>query len=475
MPISGSAVHRQLMDLYAQGQTRLNEVRGSTPCTQAQRDELNHTRDDALLTLAEYYLPELTHDAIRRTWGDVRGGVSEVLSLKEEHQRRLQETLEELSTQRLAVENELVQLNERLDQAQASQERVSGQVESELRKDPNFVQLSDRAAVAEAALERAEANFAEIDQDAARKLPAFNESVLFRYLYDQGFGTNRYNQRGFTRRADRYLASFINYRKARESYEFLRKTPEQMRTIIDEDRGALNIVMDELERLRDRVATEHGLPSVIEQLRELSQEREQLLERLNKLQVETEQVGHELSDLEQTKGPYYREAIQRFRGMLARLSSSELRQRADDTADITDDQIVARILGVETDMKQLDHAAEQRDQQISQMQAMVDALGRLIQQFRVAGYDSAQAQFADTLDIAGRLYRAQQDQDIDNLWEELRRSHRRGPSTIDKISNVATHPMTQVLVNAMAHAAAGALTEHARRAGHRRGRRYGRF
>ena len=41
-----------------------------------------------------------------------------------------------------------------------------------------FVLLSDRAAVAEASLERAEANLQEIDQDSARKLPAYEDSTL---------------------------------------------------------------------------------------------------------------------------------------------------------------------------------------------------------------------------------------------------------------------------------------------------------
>ena len=43
-----------------------------------------------------------------------------------------------------------------------------------------------------------------------------------------------------------------------------------------------------------------------------------------------------------------------------------------------------------------------------------------------------------------------------------------GPSTMDKITQVATHPITQVLINAMAHAAGSAMEAHARRAGERR-------
>jgi uncharacterized membrane protein len=45
---------------------------------------------------------------------------------------------------------------------------------------------------------------------------------------------------------------------------------------------------------------------------------------------------------------------------------------------------------------------------------------------------------------------------------------------MDQITQVATHPMTQVLINAMAHAAAGALQAQARDAGERRASRQSR-
>ena len=105
------------------------------------------------------------------------------------------------------------------------------------------------------------------------------------------------------------------------------------------------------------------------------------------------------------------------------------------------------------------------------MQEMVDALGRLIQRFRTAGYDSSRAQFLGSMDVVQELHRASDERDVEDLWDEIRRAHSWGPTTMDKITKVATHPMTQVLINAMAHAAAGAMSDHARRAGHRRGRR----
>tara|TARA_R110002049_G_scaffold4601_5_gene32437 strand:- start:623968 stop:625449 length:1482 start_codon:yes stop_codon:yes gene_type:complete len=475
MPISGPVVHRQLMDSFKQGQARLEQVRGQTSDTHELREELDDSRGDALVRLAEYYLPELTREAISNTWTEVRNGVSQVLLRKEDHRRHLHETLSDVNSRRGAADESLVTITRQLDEAVGDQQQVAKQVETQLQNDKDFVTLADRAAVAEAALERAEANLAEIEQDSTHKLPGFQQSALFQYLYDRGFGTPQYTKRGFTRRMDRWLAKYIDYRKARESYEFLRKTPEQMRTIIAEDRTALDTVMDELERKRDTIAEQLGLPEKVKISTELLEQRDEMLVKLDELGKETQHVEHELSELEQTRGPYYREAIQLFREMLDRVDSRDLEQRARATREMTDDQIVARLQGVEAEIDQLDDAAQHRRSQIDQMQRMLDALGRLIQRFRTAGYDSSRAQFVGSLDVVEGLRRAQSEHEVEDLWQTIRQAHSWGPTTMDKITQVATHPMTQVLINAMAHAAAGAMSDHARRAGHRRGRRYPRW
>jgi hypothetical protein len=111
--------------------------------------------------------------------------------------------------------------------------------------------------------------------------------------------------------------------------------------------------------------------------------------------------------------------------------------------------------------------------ELQQSQLVHEAVGRLIQRFRASGYDRAHCQFSDALDLIGSIDRIRRPADVDALWDSLRRTQNWGPTTMDKITAVATHPMTQVMVNAMAHAAAGAMSEHARRAGQRTDRRRG--
>ena len=134
MPISGPVVHQQLMDAYARTQARLDAERESVLSAKDKRDQLDDERGDALKSLAEHYLPELTKDAINETWGEVRDAVSEILSRKEDQSRRLHEELANLSDKRKLAEDQLVEINGELDEAKNAQQSVASEVERRFKK-----------------------------------------------------------------------------------------------------------------------------------------------------------------------------------------------------------------------------------------------------------------------------------------------------------------------------------------------------
>jgi hypothetical protein len=90
------------------------------------------------------------------------------------------------------------------------------------------------------------------------------------YLYKRGYLTPQYEHRGMTRSMDQWLGRYINYRDARQGYEFLKSTPVHMKEVIAEDRAALNTVLDELEQQRDAVAARRGLPQAIQKVADLT-------------------------------------------------------------------------------------------------------------------------------------------------------------------------------------------------------------
>ena len=465
MSIPGPAVHQQLLDAYAKVQSYLESERDSILNAKGQRDELADDRNHALDSLAQHYLPELTPDAISQTWVEVRDRMTQILRRKEDHVRRLDLELGELDQRRKKLDQQLITINETFDAARRTQDEIARKVEQELGADADFRELADRAAMAESALERAEANLQEIDQESARKLPAYDDSSLFRYLYDRGYGTEKYRSRGLTRQMDRWLARYIDYSRARQSYDFLSQTPDHMRRIIAEDREALRTVMVELEKRRDQVSTAHGLPAAIARTEQVAAERQACLDSVDEVMEQTQQKRVERDAVADGRGTYYQEAIQLFREFLKTHQLSELRRRAEQTEAITDDQIVARLAGVDIAMEQLDDAARQQRGRLDQMQSFLDGLARVIQRFRAAQFDTSRSNFLSSLNIEEEVARAHETADTDDLWRRIRRAQRWGP--IDEEQPETINPMHRVLVNAMTQAAQTEHADPARRAGTR--------
>lgn len=467
MTIPGPTVHQQLMDAYKRLTEQLEQDRKSMHDVQEQYEKLDAERDDALRSLAQHYLPELTADAINSTWREVRSDISTLLLQKEDEDRSLQQKLKQLQENRTTTEKALLQATNVLDSAILEQNKVSAVVEKRLQEDTQFVELADRAAIAELALERAESNLHEIDQDAARKLPAYQASTLFQYLYERGYGQKEYRSRGLTRRIDRWLARYIDFTKARQGYDFLKQTPDQMRKIIAEDRRSLNIVMEELERKRDRVADEMGLPEKISLTDRLTRDRQQILQTANFVSESMNEVEDRINDLSDPRGSYYQQAIEIFRQTLVGFKSSDLKKRAEATKDdLTDDQIVARLSGVESDRGDLQEATRDRRNLQKQKQHVIEELGRVIQRFRAAHFDSMRSHFLDTLSIDEELAYTEDAEDARKLWQKIRRSQRWGDHESE--DDAGGSSLKQVLVNAMGKAAGDERGDDARRAGARR-------
>lgn len=471
MPISGPQAHQQLIAAYNRAAARLEELRGQMGQIEQQRDQLEDDRDDTLTKLAEYYLPELTSESVQKTWTDIRPTMREILLRKEGRVRELTSQLDDDNELRARLETGFRELNERLDNAEQRQQEIAAQVEKHLTEQADFVDLSKRAAMAEVALQRAQDNLDEVSQDAARKLPAYDEDGLFNYLKERQFGAPEYQHRGITRRMDRFVAKLIDYSQAKRNYDYLTNTPTAMRKIIGEDSAALDTVMAEIQQHRDRAANKFGLPTQIAAVESLEAERKSAIEVLGAQTTACEASQLELNDVETPRCGFYREAIVLFRKMLADKGSSELRQHAKNSPEVTDDQIVASLRGIENKMERSKQTTLQHEDELQQWQAVYQDIGKLIQRFRASGYDRERCQFSDRFDLPGMLDRLNNSADVDALWDSIRRAQNWGPTAMDRVTAIATHPMTQVLVNAMAVAAAGAMSEHARRAGQRFKRR----
>lgn len=472
MPLSGQTVAQQMMRAFQDAQDELKQARLAAASTEHEIEEIRSDRDRTLAELAKHYLPSLTRETLLQTWSEVRQSIEQVLLKKESHIRQLEEELDQLETKKRSAEGELETNNGRLDTVLDKQQTVAEELSSVLAKDASFIELTQRAAEAEAALERAEASLEQVEHDSNQKLPAYENSRLFMYLYRRGLATPTYTGRGFTRRMDRRVGRLIDYPKAKIGYEYLRSTPQLVRSLVTRDRDSLAVVMGELESRRDEEAEKLGLHEIVIEVQQAEADREETLAKLEQVRERTDAARTELADIERADGPYYQQAINFFKSVLAQSDRETLESRARRTPDPLDDQIVSSL-------KRLDAKTNENQTEVNALQQRVEwldrhlaELGSLQQRFRSSHFDSARSTFDGSFDLQHDLNLVRKGSDtIDNVWNRLRRSQRVAPSPLEGVGSglagAASHPLTQVLIHAMANAATGAMSDHARRAGGR--------
>ncbi len=469
MPTPGNVLHQQLIQAHGELQHELEAARGEIAAAGAELGQLSGDRGDALLDLAQHYLPELSAEAVARTLPEIRQWVRDLLVRKQQHVVELDSQIRAIEEERDREEARLADASAELDAMEAKQEELAKKVSDKLAADPEFSALSNKAGEAEAALQRSEANLAEIEQDSLRKLPAYEKSSLFMYLWNRKFGTPEYQSTGITRSTDQWLARYIGFREARKGYEFLKTTPGHMREVIAEDRQALNLVMEELERRRDIVAKEFGLTDLLERLKVLSARRTEVVQKLETIEKRSQELQAERTRVDDTRGPYYQEAIQKFRDYLEKIEPRMLAERARSTPAVEDDLIVARLEGLTEEMAQVSEQVRHRQQVVGFLTQHLQSLGTLINRYRAAGFDSARALFTSHFDVLSELRQVREGRgSYEAFWQRLRKSHRWGPSPMDRAAEVAASPMTQILIHAMIEAAGAAMQSQVRQAGRRR-------
>jgi hypothetical protein len=472
MPVSGLTVAQQLNRAQQAAKNALDEARREARETGDAIGRLSEDRDHSLSDLAKHYLPELTRQSLQKTWDESRQTIENILLRKEHHAAKLGDQLTRLESESTEAEEQLAAQSERLDQALELQQQIADQVAAALAADPSFVELTQRAAEAEAALERAEASLEQVEHDAHQKLPAYENSRLFMYLYQRGWATPKYQARGFSRRMDRWVGRLIDYPKAKIGYEYLKTTPQQVRNLVAQDRDALNVVMAELERQHDAQAEKLGMPQIVAQVAEADRDRQQTLERIAQLRDSIDRSRTELAGVESPTGTYYQEAIEYFKSLLKNCEHQTLENRARDTPDYRDDRIVAQLKHLDDQVRDVNTEAVARQQRIEWLDRHLADLGSFQHRFRMARFDSSQSEFHAGVDLDQELALVRDGRDtIDNVWMRLKARHRFTPSVAQRagtgMTTIASNPLTHVLVNAMAAAASQAMADNARRAGGR--------
>jgi hypothetical protein len=426
------------------------------------------------MKLARHYLPEISRPAVVKSAAEIGNELLAIVARKEARQQELQDKLANCERDAKQTKANLDRVTILLNEKVKERERLEVQVAEALKNHEDFQARSKLALQAEEQLHRNEQRVAEIEKEAAEKLPHYENSALFRYLYERHFGTAEYHAGRFVTFVDSWVARLINYRNARISYSFLKKMPAAVADEVARRRQQFDELMKQVDALQHAEADRVGLTKVLEEGTALGAERERLVAAFEQGEQQAQSYRQELAKLEQIEGQFYQEAIERFSKFLGETSDEVLRQRARATPEPEDDALVnelSNLHGQITTLESQSKAVTQRRQLVANAQASLDSL---VRRYRQANFDSQRSYFPQGIDIQDDLARlASGSADAEALWEKVRAKQQFRPHWID--SSVATggqvlsSPQGRILVGAILNSVGNALQNAAVRSATRRG------
>ena len=436
--------------------------------------QLVEQRGQALLDLAEHYLPDIDRQTVAGTFSEVRGELLQILDRKERHEQELRTSLAEDQTKTSELEDSLKQITTELNAKVARREELEKSVVQKLETDTEFQRLSQEALIAEQNLDQNEKRVAEIRSESAQKLPSYERSRLFQYLHKRGYGTAEYKKTGLTKRLDRWVAGMINYARARRSYDFLRVTPELMSQEVERRRDQFNGLMEQLETIEDRYADEIGLTDVMREGQALGGKRDQIVSAIASQQAITAKHLQELTSLQSSRNDYYEQALKRMQEFLANLEDRHLQSVSRSTPEPQDDKLVGEIVGLGAELQQHRHQSEQISYQQQFMKDRASGLQEIWNHFHQADFDSQRSLFPENFPIESHLEQyVRGELGLNDLWSTIKNAQQFAPPWYEDpgrdMRKVFDSDFSYVLLRVLTDIAGHALRNAASRGVQRRG------
>ena len=459
MPIPGRRVFQEIRDAHEQARAAVERAGGVERKLKSDIERLVSDRGAALLELAQHDLPDLRRETIQSIFDEIQKDLLLIVERKERSITEIHGRVQRL----LAAEQQLAQSRSLADTQLTSQlteqARLQAVVTTELQSHAEFPVLSKQAVDAEAALHRDEERVADVQSGAREKLPTYERSSLFQYLYCRRYLTPEYTQRGWTRRLDRWVSEMIGYPTAQRGYDFLKNTPVLMQNELARRRDVFHQLMTQVEQIENDVARQVGLTQAISNASTTREQRDRLDQQLASSRQLIVKAQADLTAMSQDQCQFYRDALDRYRAFLNETETAVLEQRAARTPSTRDDEIVSRIRFLAEQIGTLKLQLQTTAQAVVATVGISDGFEFITRRIEQSNFEEDRSHFNDQLELDQLLERFRTGAlSRDALWSELKlhQAFERTP-TETTVMDVVNHPMTHVLANAMVQVLGAAL------------------
>ncbi len=424
--------------------------------------ELVQRKGETIVQLAQHYLPDMSSEHVHQVFGDVRRELDSILKRKHKRERDLARKIDRIVSRQQDASRQLESVTRELNEKVVQRERLENELTQHLQTNDTFLQLSERTIDAERRLAEHESRVIELNGEADRKLPSYQQSILFQYLWNRHYGTPEYNCGRLIRRLDDWVARLIDYRKYRPSYLFLCTTAERVAEEVKRRRAEFERDVSEMEGIENGLSAELGLDPILQTGTQLGEQRDAMVEELTSLESELEALEDELIELESDEGRFFDDAIDRLRKFLSETETSVLEQRAEQTPEKLDDEIVAEIGYLNEELDDSRESIREMREKRTDAEKLIKGLGYVLRECQNSDFDSDRCYFDPDFDVTIPIDRfLKKEIGRQTLLLEIRKRQHFHPTWVDKLfqrtASILNNETSRAVIRAVAELATQVL------------------
>jgi chromosome segregation ATPase len=434
---------------------------------EAKVSEFAERRGDAYTALAKHYLPELSEDKIQQNFRGVQDELRGIAAAAIREREKVIEQIRPVQQTCSSFQNQVNDLTYQLNLLVQRREQLEGKLSETLKTHEQFQRYTKQAIETRNVLDDNSQRISEIQQEAKEKLPAYQTSSLFQYLYRRKFGTAKYVASGMARNLDGWVARLIDYGRARRSYEFLQVTPELMKLEWERRKDEFRQLRRDIDVLEEKIAEEIGLNVVAAEGVRLGEQRDEVIEQLDRQAGMLEPLEKKLDDLEHVAGEHYQAALERLRDFLNEVRPETLARHIQRTPQEEDDDLLREINWLESEIESLQNEARRLSRDQKEATKKLEGLDYVVRRFQRSNFNSDRCYF-DDLHVENLLKDFDKDRiNQHNLLKKIRAEHKFHPTWVDSMTDKAEgaleNPVSQAVFSAIEFVASTTMEQIAKR------------
>lgn len=363
---------------------RLNEQTGNLLL---ELEDFQKQETTQYLRLASFKARENKEDGLSEQLSHAEREAFRILQERDKALKKLDQKAQAIEADLRAKEDERLKTSEKASELNEQLEELRIKTLGQIMHEEEYRTLSSLVDETEHQIERVTYKIPLIEEDQQQKMQAYHQDVLFMHLWQAGFGSSDYKQKGLLRALDKRVARIANYDDARRNYSVLVALPQKFKDHLQMLERKLDESQDSLETYIHSAVLKAGGDKIESQLITVEETIEAHDRDIQALEERLQALRQQRHEIITGKDPLSHEAQTFLDLFLTNQSLAHLKREAAASASPEDDDIVSSLFEIDRSKNDVEKRLSEYQSLILNEEKRLHDIQSVRHKYKERGYD----------------------------------------------------------------------------------------